>query len=158
MVGIMRGELGNMQGLVETFSGAQADASKKIAGMKDTFQEQLKAVQQQGEAKSAELSGKLKRVEENAADLVSEFRQDTTASQKELQTTQDRLDKVVKSTMGQMDGFHTKLAEVQKSRQDEAEKLHKEVDGVKSSLSEQMQHTASQLQQIKQESEDAYKQ
>merc|ERR1719321_1172327 len=150
MVGIMRGELGNMQGLVETFSGAQADASKKIAGMKDAFQEQLKAVQRQGEAKSAELSGELKRVEEHAADLVSEFRQDTTASQEELQTTQDRLDEVRKSTSGQMDGFHAKLAEVQKSRQQLAGELQKQMGGVKSSLSEQMQHTANQLQQVKQ--------
>lgn len=155
--GIMRGELGNMQSLVETFTGTQADAEKKIADMKASFDEQLKFVQGQGSAKSAELSSKLEHVEEHAADLVSEFRQDTQASQQELAATQQRLDKVVGSTTDSMGRFHAQLDQVQKARLSETTKLHSDIDNVKTSLTQTMQHTGEKIQQMKKDSDQAYK-
>lgn len=155
--GIMRGEMANMQGLVETFKGAQADAEKKVTNLKQSLAEQMQLVQSQSTAQSTALSSKLKQVEERAADLASEFRQDSKASSEEMQATQQRLDKVVNSTMLSMDGFHQQLKEVQQSRVNEAAQLRSAVDSVKQSLTQTMQATGQNIAHMKEGAEQAYK-
>jgi len=155
--GIMRDEMANMQGLVETFKGAQADAEKKVADLRQGLTEQMKLVQSQSTSQSAALSSKLKHVEERAADLANEFRQDSKASSEEMKATQQRLDKVVNSTMMSMDGFHQQLNEVQQNRVSAAAQLRTAIDSVKESLTQTMQTTGQHIAQMKDGAEQAYK-
>jgi len=125
--------------------------------MKANFKDELAYFASAGNAKSRELENKLKHVEDSSVDLVGEFKADTEASQNELAATQGRLGKVVNGTMEQMEAFKARLAEIRKSREEEAIGLHNDISDVKGELFNVLNATTNQIELMKHGTHDAFK-
>jgi hypothetical protein len=157
VAGTMNNEIGDLEGLMGQLQGVEKGANSKIGDMKATFKDELAYFANAGNAKSNELESKLKHVEDSSVDLVGQFKADTEASQNELAATQGRLGKVVNSTMAQMDSFKERLAEIRKSRETEAIKLHNDISDVKGELFNVLNGTTTSIEMMKTDTAGAYK-
>jgi hypothetical protein len=157
VAGTMNNEIGDLEGIMGQLQGVEKGANGKISDMKATFKDELAYFASAGQAKSKELENKLKHVEDSSVDLVGEFKADTESSQNELGATQGRLGKVVNSTMEQMESFKQRLAEIRKSREQDAIGLHHDISDVKGELFNVLNGTTNVIELMKSDSEEAFK-